>query len=138
MQLDAELAKDFVSEVQLLETELKLIVGQLDRSLDQPKAFENFAQVIDRIYGTAATFGMKELAAYCGMLKKTCYDCAKSENKRGHQKVLGLMKTCLENIDALRRGINDPEVMKKIHHTLHLEIQKANRLHEEIFQHNKK
>lgn len=138
MQLDAELVKDFVLEIQILEKELKGIVGNLEKSLDQPAQFENFAQVIDRIYGTAATFGFKDLASYCGMLKKTCYDCSKSGNKRGQQKVLSLLKTCMENISALQAGVHDVELMKKLHHNLHLEEQKAARLYEEIFQYNKK
>ncbi len=138
MNLDADLIKDFVSEIQQLESELKSIVGQLEKNVEQPNLFAQFGQVIDRIYGTAATFGMKEFSAYCGMLKKTNYDCSKSSNKRGYQKVLTLQKTFMENIDSLIKGIHDPEVMKKINHSLHLEIQKANKLHEEIFQFNKK
>jgi hypothetical protein len=138
MKLDAELIKDFIAEIQQLESELKKIVEGLEKNLEQPILFASFGQVIDRIYGTAATFGMKEFAAYCGMLKKTNYDCSKSNNKRGYQKVLGLQKTCMENIDSLIKGIHDPEVMKKINHSLHLEVQKAHKLHEEIFQFNKK
>lgn len=138
MNLDADLIKDFVAEIQQLEQELKQIVEGLEKDNNQPALFASFGQVIDRIYGTAATFGMKEFAAYCGMLKKTNYDCSKSTNKWGQQKVIGLQKKCMENIDSLIKGIQDLEAMKKINHSLHLEIQKANKLHEEIFQFNKK
>jgi chemotaxis protein histidine kinase CheA len=133
MILDPEMLVDFVTEIKALEAELKVPVLSLKTNLDQPKMFEKFGQVIDRIYGTAATLGFAELATYCGTLKKTCYDCSAANNKRGQVRVLGLMETCLENLDALIKGVHDPEAQKKLTHVLHLECQKAKKLHEEVF-----
>lgn len=138
MGLDAELLNDFVAEIKSLEPELAAVVASLKTNNDQPAQFEKFGQIIDRIYGTAATFGLADLAAYCGTLKKTCYDCAASANKRPQPKVVSLLETCMLHLDALVKGIHDPEATKKIGHAIHLECQKAKKLHDEVFQFNKK
>lgn len=139
MTLDADLLNDFVAEMKLLAPEMKALVEALKKNSEQPAAFAKFGQLIDRIYGTAATFGLKELATYCGTMKKSCYDCASAPgNKRAQVRVLGLMETCMLNIDALVAGVHDPLVMQKISHTLHLECQKAKKLEEEVFKFVKK
>lgn len=138
MSTDPELLKDFITEVGTLEAELNGVVASLRGNPDQPPLYGKFAQLIDRIYGTAGTLGFKDLAAYCGMLKKTCYACEKPEAKRAQAKVLRLMEACMENLGALIKGINDPTIIDKMRHALHLEAQKANKLHDEIFQFVKK
>ena len=138
MSHDPELLNDFASEIKSLQGSLQSIVAGLKTNHDQPKLFEQFGQIIDRIYGTAATFGFTELATYCGTLKKTSYDCAVATNKRGQPRVVSLLETCMQHLDTLVKGIHDPEATKKLSHVLHLECQKAKKLHDEIFQFTKK
>lgn len=138
MAIDPELLRDFVAEIKLLELELKGIVVSLQENIDQPVKYEQFGQIIDRIYGTAVTLGFKEMAAYCLMLKKTSYACAKQEAKRAQVRVLKLLEACLDLLGVLVVGTRNPEVLKIFKHTLHLEEQKAHKLHEEIFQYLKK
>lgn len=138
MTMDADLLNDFVAEIKSLEGELQAIVTSLKANNDQPQVIEKFGQIIDRIYGTAATFGFTDLATYCGMLKKTCYDCAASTNKRSQMRVVGLLEACMTNLDALAKGIHDPEATKRLTHVLQLECKKGKKLYDEIFQFNKK
>jgi chemotaxis protein histidine kinase CheA len=138
MPNDPELLNDFAAEIRSLYDEMQAIVTSLKANHDQSPLFEKFGQIIDRIYGTAATFGFAELAGYCGTLKKTCYDCAAANNKRAQMRVVSLLETCMQNLDTLVKGIHDPEATKKLAHMLHLESQKAKKLHDEVFQFTKK
>ena len=66
----------FVEEIHTLRAEMSLKVskvmqgklGELDLSY-----FAEFGQMIDRIYGTAATLGYEEIATYTKHLKDVCY-----------------------------------------------------------------
>lgn len=133
MSIDPEISSAFVAEIKTLEGELNAAVDGLKKNPEQPALFEKFGQVIDRIYGTATTLGFKELGEYCGMLKKTCYECAKSNNKRAQIRVLGLLETCMQQLKTLQESIQNPEAMKTIHHSVHIEMQKGKKLQEEIF-----
>lgn len=138
IEIDAELLQDLIPEIQQLSNELGQVVAELKKNSEQPALFEKFGQIIDRIYGTASTLGMKELASYCGTLKKTCYECAKANNTRANLRVLKLLETYLENVAGLIGAITNPEAAKTLNFTLHLEEQKAKKIHEEIFQFIKK
>ncbi len=135
---DAELARDLAEEMTVLSQELAHLVMRLKENNDQPALFEKFGQIIDRIYGTAATFGMKELASYCGTLKEVCYGCASARVAQGYSRVLKLMETYIENVNALIDGVTNPEAMKKLNFGLHLEEKKAKKIQEEVFRFTKK
>jgi HPt (histidine-containing phosphotransfer) domain-containing protein len=137
-EFDPELLKDLAEEIDAISRELSLVVGELKKNSEQPLLFEKFGQMIDRIYGTAATFGMKELASYCGTLKKICYACASAGVPRGNIRVLRLLEVYLENVSALVNGVADPEVMKKLSYTFLVEEKKAEKIQEEIFSFKKK
>ena len=137
MEQDPELLDAFAQEISQLEEELGIVVESLKQNIDQPQAFEKFGQLIDRIYGTAATFGFTELATYSGALKKTCYDCSVTINKRAYPRVLNLLDNCMTNLSTLKQGIHNPEIVKEINRTLHLETQRTKKLFEEIFQFDK-
>jgi hypothetical protein len=130
--IDPELAKDLALEISQISLELAQVVAELKKNSDQPPLFEKFGQIVDRIFGTAGTFEMKELASYCGTLKKICYECAKAGNPRGNLRVLRLLEAYLENVNSLIKGISDPVIMKQLNFSLHLEEQKAKKIQEEI------
>ncbi|MGZ3694554.1 MAG: hypothetical protein ACXWQO_10265 [Bdellovibrionota bacterium] len=79
-----------------------------------------------------------ELQGLVMSLKKTCYDCAAATNKRPQVKELGLMENCMTNLGALIKSVHSTEEQKRIMHILHLECQRAKKLHEEVFQFTKK
>lgn len=136
--IDPELLNDFVAEVNSLNAEMKTVVDQLSKNKDQPEKYKHFSQLVDRIYGTAATFGFNELATYCGMLKKTCLECGNPANKRAQLRVFALMENCITHLAELTKGISDPQLVQSMKHTLHIEYQKASKLHQEIFQFSKR
>jgi len=136
--IDPELLNDFVAEVDSLNKEMRAVVQKLSQNKDQPELYKHFSQLVDRIYGTAATFGFAELASYCGMLKKACLECGNPLNKRAQLRVFALMENCTKHLADLSKGISDPEIVQSMKHTLHIEAQKATKLHEEIFQFSKK
>ena len=138
MEQDPELIAAFAEEIQQLENDLLVVVKGLKQNIDQPPLFAKFGNLIDRIYGTAATFGFKELAAYSGAMKKTCYDCSATINKRAYSRVLIMIEKCLELLGALRVGIHDQEVDKKINYNLAVELGRGKKIYEEIFQFDKK
>ncbi|MGZ3649743.1 MAG: Hpt domain-containing protein [Bdellovibrionota bacterium] len=135
---DPDLIESLKEEMQDLAGQLHLVVVGLQARPDQPALYEKFGQIIDRIYGTAATFELKELASYCGTLKKICYECAKAAHPQANVRVLRLMESYLENLSDLIKSISDPETAKKVNFAMHLEEQKAKKIHEEILQYVKK
>lgn len=135
---DPELLESLKEEMHLLSGELAPVVAVLQADPDHPELYEKFAQIIDRVYGTAATFGLKELASYCGTLKKTCLETAKANNPRANARVVRLMEAYLANLSDLIRGITDPEVAKKVNYAIHLEEGRAKSIHDEILQFVKK
>jgi hypothetical protein len=136
--IDPELANDLANEMRVLEVELTKVVAELKIKSDQPELFEKFGQIIDRIYGTALTFGLKELASYCGTLKKICYECAKAKIPRANSLVLKLLETFLENVSELIKGITDPTAAVKLKDAMRIEELKAQKIHEQIFSFVKK
>ena len=135
---DPEMLAGLAEEMKTLESQLAPVVAELKKNNSQPELFEKFGQIIDRIYGTAATFGLKELASYCGTLKKICYECAKLKSPNANARVLRLLEAYLQNLANLIKGITDPVVAKQINHAMHLEEQKAKKIEEEIFKYVKK
>ncbi len=132
-QIDPELLNDLITEMKALTGELMPVVASLKTNPDQPALFENFGQIIDRIYGTAATVGLKELASYCGSLKKICYECGRVKNKQANARVLKLLETYLALASDLVGALASPEKAKNVNYAIHLEEQKAKKIHEDIF-----
>jgi hypothetical protein len=114
------------------------VVASLKKENAQPQLFEKFANIIDRIYGTAGTFGLKELASYCGTLKRICYECAKVNTPIANARVLRLLESYLQNLSDLIKGVTDPNTAKQINRSIYLEEQKAKKIQEEVFKFAKK
>lgn len=52
-----ELLSAFIEELDGIYPLLKKATDEVEKTLDSPAQFEAFGQVIDRLYGTAATLG---------------------------------------------------------------------------------
>lgn len=72
MEMDQELFEAFIEEVTALKKELGSIQESLSSDLSDPKKFLDFAQIIDRIYGTALTMGLNDVGEYLGVIRNTC------------------------------------------------------------------
>lgn len=129
--LDKEMLDLFVSEIKDIQKELSTRVAKLmagsDKVMDK-SAFEDFGQMIDRIFGTASTMGFTEISSYCGALKEVCYMASQSENLKGQKKALRMMIECLGFLEKLTEAIYEPEKIKVFNKNIAIEKGKAERL----------
>jgi chemotaxis protein histidine kinase CheA len=113
--MDRELIDEFVSEMKLLQVDLKRAIKMIIVSkMQEPRAYENYGQVIDRIYGTATTLGMMELGEYTKALKDISYMAANSDNMKGREKAGRMMIEGINLFERLVNSIYNKEELKKL------------------------
>ncbi len=129
METDKELLDDFVKELLTIDKALKSIVNKMIQTkLKDKSLFEQYGQTIDRVYGTAATLGFKELADYSKAMKDISYKCSQSENEKGIKKTTEMLIVCLKHLEVICKSIHQPEEIKKVRYLMNVEISKADRL----------
>ncbi len=133
MELDKEMRDDFVKEVKLLQRELKLIVNKLSDNWSQPELYSQFGKKIDGIYGTATTLGFEEFGQYAKAMKEICYMCSYSRQDIAQKKVVNVLGGCLENFDALCKGVYDKRALLKVSMALKVAIKKVDTLERSYF-----
>lgn len=132
-QADLEMLQEFAREVSAIRDLLLPIVNTMRTNYSDPKAFENFGQVIDRIYGTAATMGYTQFAAYCLVLKSINYQSSQGKNlyAMGQVKELNLVAVAL--LEKFIPIIMNPAEVRKIQYTMQKETDRANELSRKFF-----
>ncbi len=133
MEIDNELIEMFTDELNQLKVELTPIVESLQTNPQQPEQFINFAQIIDRIYGTATTMGLEEIGAYTGAVRNMTRKTGTSKVPRAMTEVLKLVKNCMENLDQMQTGIQSPDQAKILNAKMKLEITRCTKIDETIF-----
>ncbi|MGZ3787646.1 MAG: hypothetical protein ACXVLQ_03945 [Bacteriovorax sp.] len=129
------LIDDFVAEIKSIHKELQAIVNaQLKLSQMDKRLFENFGQLVDRIYGTAMTMGFSEIGKYFLALKDISYMCSQSNREVAQKKALRMMIDCVENIEKICSAIYRKEELKNLNRLFLVEITKAERLAKTDFQ----
>ena len=131
MEQDKEMIDFFVDEIKEIKTDLSVRVDSLVTGSDKKMEggpFEEFGQMIDRIYGTAATMGFGEIASYCKALKDVCYMASQSENLKGQKKTLRMMIECIGFMETLVEAIYEPTKIKLFNKNIQIEMGKAERL----------
>jgi len=126
-----EMVDFFVEEINSLRAEMsikvsKILQGKLG-DLDLA-SFEDFGQMIDRIYGTAATLGYDEIATYTKHLKDVCYMASQTQNERGHRKVLQMMIECISLLEELKDCIYDKDQLYMFSRRMKVEGARAEKL----------
>lgn len=134
MELDDELIDDFIAESKELGAQMHGIVRRLKEDSNQPELFLEFSNIIDRIYGTAMTFGFQEFGQYCLAMKVVCKKCGEKNVTRAQRKVMRMMEDCVQYLVNLIKSVRDPAELEKVRHALKLESEKVARLDEEVFQ----
>ncbi len=130
-----ELINDFISEVKTLHLELKVIVNAQLKTPKMDKAlFEKFGQLIDRIYGTAMTLGLKDIGKYLYAMKNVSYLSSQCDREVGQKKALRMMMECVDYIEKIYLHINNKDQMKNLIRLFVVEIAKAERLEKTDFQ----
>lgn len=130
---DKELLEAFREEVESLRSEMIPLVDQLKTDVSQSQLFETFGQLIDRIYGTAATMGFNEIAQYGRAMKEICYMCAQSDDELGRKRVIRLLAGCANNLKSLIEGMESTAEFGQIRAHLETEIEKVQALQESVF-----
>lgn len=133
LNIDPELLDGLAEEITELQKEIKPIVDGMRENTNQPKGFEKFGQIIDRLYGTAATLGFEEIANYCRAMKAICYQCSQSDSEKGQRKVFDLMDNAVGYFEKLVASIHNPEEVKKVRYSLHVDQGKIDILQKGIF-----
>ena len=134
MELDDELIDDFIAESKELGAQMHGLVLQLKQDETQYPLYLEFSNLIDRIYGTAMTFGFEEFGNYCLAMKVVCKKCGEAEVTRAAKSVLRMMENCVQNLVNLLKSVREPDALEKFRNELSLEIKKVQRLEEEVFQ----
>ncbi len=136
--MDDELVEMFIEEVGQLKGELTPIFESLKTNNQQPELFTNFAQIIDRIYGTATTMGFDEIGEYLGAIRNLARKTASSNVPRGMQEVFKMLKTCMEHFDTMQSSLTNPTELTALITKMKLEMKKADKIEKEIFAFSKK
>ena len=130
---DPEFVGYFAEEMQGLYGELLPIHESLKKNQNQPKLYEKFGQIIDRVYGTASTMKFDELAEYSRKMKNICYKCSQSTNDKAQRKVFDLVETAIKLFRDTPLHIHDPVEFKKVRYLMHVEVQKIELLERSVF-----
>ncbi|MBF0315693.1 MAG: hypothetical protein HQK50_07840 [Oligoflexia bacterium] len=134
MDVSEDILEELAIEIREIQAILKEVMGKIVQSpMKEMSLYENFGQVIDRLYGTAATLQFVEIANYCKMMKEITYKCGQSDNEKGIEKCTRMMLDCIKYLEALAGCIHNPEEFKKIRYSMHVEIAKGDRLTRSYF-----
>ena len=131
--MDQELLEAFLSEITELNAEILTILKSLAGDINQPEEFLKFSNIIDRIYGTAATLGFDVLAKYCGELKTVTRLTGNSNVPRARQPVMKLMLSYTTHFGILKDTVSDPSKAKEFENAIKIDLKKMENLHNEIF-----
>lgn len=133
MEVDPEILEAFIEEMVSLKADLSEAVESLKENNNQPEQFTKYAQVIDRIYGTALTLGFDKVGQYTGILRDICRKTGSSKIPRAYQPVAKMLIRSMDYYDKLIQSLNDPTALDKIRHELEFETKKAQKLDNDIF-----
>jgi chemotaxis protein histidine kinase CheA len=136
-RMDQELINIFNDEIGELKTELVPILEELKSNNQQQELFKNFAQIIDRIYGTATTMGFDEIGAYLGLVRNLSRKASSSNIPRGMTEVFKIAKNCSDNFPLMQKSLRSSEAAKELSKILTFETKKMNNIEKEIFSFSK-
>ncbi len=126
--LDKEILDDFIKQIRSTQLELQDISKELKLDMNKPEHFEKFGLLVDRIYGTASTLGMKNLAKYTMILKEIGYKTAQKKGNAGKPKVIGVIESSATFFDTFCNIVQGIKKTDSLQHTLKLELAKAENL----------
>lgn len=133
MEMDEELVEVFIEEITELKGELEAIVAKLQGSVARPESFTHYAQIIDRIYGTATTMGFIEIGNYLGEVRNICRQCGSSNIPRAFPEVFKIIRSCTENIDDMKSSLTCESQLKLFLGKIRVDLLKVNKINEDIF-----
>lgn len=136
MGMDKELLQDFHDEILKIKAELTSYLSQMMKSKIENvdvSYFQKFGQAIDRIYGTAATLGFKDIADFCLAMKEVTYMASSSTNAMGHKKTIKMMIDAVVLLEELTQCIFEPEKLKLYKNKIISEVKRVERMNKQEF-----
>jgi chemotaxis protein histidine kinase CheA len=132
--MDNEMKTFFVDEVKEIRKDMTSSISKLIESkMTANKEFEKFGQLVDRIYGTAATLGLKEIGEYMKAAKDVSYMASASDNEVGKKKTVKFLIKYVELSDQICEAIFDETELSKINHLLNIEKSRAELINKREF-----
>jgi hypothetical protein len=133
-ELDKEIQDAFAEEVKGISDRLMPLAEKIRANyMTQPQLFGEFGQIIDGIYGTAATLGYAEISAYCRSIKVITYKCSKSTNVYALGQVKDLVLGAAKFVQMMQAVIAEPEKVKKIQYLMQKDRERAEELTRKLF-----
>ncbi len=124
----------FVDEIkEIRKGMVSSISGLIASKLEDSSKFAEIGQMVDRIYGTAATLGLKEISEYTKAVKDVSYMASASDNEAGKKKVMKFIIKYVELSDQICECIFDEAELTKINRLLNLEKSRAEILNKKEF-----
>lgn len=132
--MDKEMLTFFVDEIkEIRKGMVKAISDLIESKLEDSSKFEDFGQMVDRIYGTAATLGLKEIGEYTKAVKDVSYMASVSDNEAGKKKVMKFLIKYVELSDQICECIFNEDELSKINRLLNVEKSRAELLNRKEF-----
>ncbi|WP_127714049.1 hypothetical protein [Halobacteriovorax sp. HLS] len=132
--MDNEMKTFFVDEIKEIRKNMTMAISSLIESkMENNSGFETFGQLVDRIYGTAATLGLKEISEYMKAVKDVSYMASASENESGKKKTVKFLIKYVELSDQICEAIYNTEELAKINRLLNVEKSRAELLNRKEF-----
>lgn len=124
-----EIIDSFVAELKEIHFQLKTIVEQqLKNAKMDPSLFEDFGQLIDRIYVIVMTLGYTSVGQYFLAIKEVSYMSSQCNHEVGQKKALRMMIACTGNMEKICACIHKKEELKSLDRLFMIEIAKVDRL----------
>jgi chemotaxis protein histidine kinase CheA len=133
MEVDQEMLAAFKEELKEITDLLFPISEKIRSNYSDGKNYEQFGQIIDRVYGTAATLGYKEIAEYCRSMKGITYKCSQSKLPHAMGQVKDLVLVGVQLLKKMDTAIQDPSQIKKIQYTMQKERERAEEMSRKLF-----
>ncbi len=133
MELDQEMMRELMNEAKAIQDELIPLVDKLKENPNQSDVLLVISNIIDRIYGTAMTLGLKEIGGYTGVVKNITRQCAAANIPRAYPEVFKIVENCVKNFDYLVGSIQDTKMRQKFLQKSIIDMKRAKKIEEEIF-----
>lgn len=125
---------EFVAEMTEINREMSIKISKLiETKMESTTDFESLGQMVDRIYGTAATLGFKHIAEYTLALKEIAYMASDSNNETGKKKTIKMFITYMDLSKRICEVIYDEKNLAELTFMIKQEVSRAELLNRKEF-----
>ncbi len=108
--------------------QLKSINQRLASKEDQLELYEEFGQIVDRLFGVLGMMDFPEMTSIFGLMKETCYKCSRCDDEKAYPKVMTLMNNLVVHLEAFKICHSDETELKALNYKINLDIKRAERI----------